>query len=43
MWRLVDGMVIEKQTVADELEAFRELGVIEPTKKGKKFFPEDVK
>jgi predicted ester cyclase len=43
MWRLVDGMVVEKQTVADELEAFRQLGVIEPTEKGKKLFSEDVK
>ena len=42
MWRLVDGKVVEKQSVADELEAYRQLGIIEPTEKGKKLFPEDV-
>ena len=42
MWRLVDGMVVEKQSVADELEAFKELGLIEPKGEGKKLFPENV-
>jgi predicted ester cyclase len=42
MWRLVDGKVVEKQTVADELTAFIQLGVIVYTEKGKKIFPDDV-
>ncbi len=41
MWRLVDGKVVQKQSVADELEAYEQAGVIEYTEKGKKLFPED--
>lgn len=37
MWRLVEEKVIEKQSVADELEAFKQVGVIEY-----KGFPDDV-
>ncbi len=28
MWRLIDGKVVEKQSVADELEAYKQAGVI---------------
>jgi predicted ester cyclase len=42
MWRLIDGKVIEKQTVADELEAYKQLGIIEYTEKGKELFPQKV-
>ena len=40
MWHLVDGMVVEKKSVADELEAFKELDLIEPKGVGKQLFKE---
>jgi steroid delta-isomerase-like uncharacterized protein len=43
IWRLVDGKVVERKTVRDMLDFLRQLGVIEPTEKAKKLFPEDVK
>jgi predicted ester cyclase len=43
IWRIVDGKVVEQESVYDELDLLRQLGLIEPTEKGKKLFPEDVK
>jgi len=43
IWRIVDGKVVEQESVYDELDLSRQLGLIEPTEKGKKLFPEDVK
>jgi len=40
--RIVDGKIVERKSVRDGLELFIQLGVIEPTEKGKKIFPEDV-
>jgi len=42
-WRIVDGKVVEKEGVYDQLGFFKQLGVIEYTEKGKKLFPEDAK
>ena len=42
-WRIVDGKVVEKEGVYDQLDFYKQLGVIEYTEKGKKLFPEDVK
>ena len=39
-WRIVDGKVIEKDSLHDMLETLKQLGAIEPTEKGKKLFPE---
>jgi predicted ester cyclase len=38
IWRLVDSKVVERKTVRDMLDFFRQLGVIEPTEKVKKLF-----
>ena len=43
MWRVIDGKVVEKQSVADEIEVYKKAGLIKYTEKGKKLFPEDVK
>lgn len=41
-WRIVDGKVVEKEGVYDQLDFFKQLGVIEYTEKAKELFPEDV-
>jgi len=43
IYRIVDGKIVEGWTVADLLDFFKQLGVIEYTEKAKKIFPEDVK
>jgi C-1 hydroxylase len=40
IWRLVDGKIVSKDSILDLLDALKQLGVIEYTKKGKKLFPE---
>jgi hypothetical protein len=40
--RLVGGKVAEEWEVADELDFYRQIGIIEYTEKGKKLFPQDV-
>jgi len=40
--RIVDGKIVEGWTVNDMLDFLKQLGIIEPTEKGKKLFPEDV-
>ena len=42
IWRIVDGKVAERKSVRDMLDIFRQLGIIEPTEKGKKLFPEKL-
>jgi predicted ester cyclase len=42
MWRVVDGKVVEKRSVADEIEVYKKAGLIKYTEKGKKAFPEKV-
>jgi len=42
-WHIVDGKVVEKEGIYDQLEFFKQLGVIEYTEKAKKLFPKDVK
>jgi len=42
IWRIVDGKVVERKSIRDMLDLFREIGIIEPTEKAKKLFPEDV-
>ena len=42
IWRIVDGKVVERKSIRDMLDFSRQIGVIEPTEKGKKLFPEDV-
>ena len=39
--RIVDDKVAEEWEVADGLDFYKQLGVIEPTEKGKIFFPKD--
>ena len=41
--RIVDGKIVESWAVYDLLDAYKQLGVIEYTEKGKKLFPEDAK
>ena len=42
-WRIVDGKVVEKESLYDFLDALKQLGAIEYTEKAKILFPEDVK
>ena len=37
-WRIVDGKVVEKESIYDMLDFFKQLGVIEYTEKAKIFF-----
>ena len=41
--RIVDGKVVEAESVNDFLDFFKQLGVIEYTETGKKLFPEDAR
>ena len=41
IFRMVDGKVVEEWEVADGLDFLKQLGLVEYTEKGKKFFPED--
>ena len=43
IWRIINGKLAEGREVDNELELFKQLGVIEYTEKGKELFPEDVK
>ena len=40
IFRIVDGKIVERKSVRDVLDFLKQLGAIEPTEKGKKFFPE---
>jgi predicted ester cyclase len=42
IYRIVNGKVVEVWRVSDLLDFYKQLGVIEPTEKGKELFPEDV-
>ena len=42
IWRIVEGKVVEGWDVDDDLDFYKQLGIIEYTEKGKKLFPEDV-
>jgi C-1 hydroxylase len=42
IWRVVDGKIVERKSVRDLLVLLTQLGLIEPTEKGKKLFP-DIK
>jgi len=42
IWRIFDGKVVERKSVRDMLDFLRQLGVIVPTEKGKKLFPESA-
>jgi len=39
IWRIVDGNIVERDSVYSLLDFYKQLGVIEPTEKGKKLFP----
>ena len=41
IWRIVDGRVVEQDSVADEFDLMIKLGLIVPTEEGKKLFPEE--
>jgi len=43
IFRIVDGKIVERKSVRDALDFFKQIGVIEPTEKGKKLFPEEAK
>ena len=40
IWRIVNGKVVERKSVRDWLDFFRQIGLIELTEKAKKLFPE---
>lgn len=40
IWRLIEGKVVEKEGVYDQLEFFKQVGVIDYTEQGKQLFPE---
>ena len=40
--RIVNGKMVEGWTVSDMMDFFKQLGIIEPAEKAKKFFPDDV-
>ena len=42
IWRIVDGKIVERKSIRDPLVFLTQLGLIEPTEKGKKLFPENV-
>jgi len=39
IWRIVNGKVVERKTVRDMLDFFKQLGVIKYTEKVKALFP----
>jgi hypothetical protein len=41
IWRIVDDKVVEQESVADELDLLKQMGLIVPTEKGKKLFLKD--
>jgi len=41
-WRIIGGKVVEKGSVYDMMDFYKQLGVIEYTEKAKKLFPGDV-
>jgi predicted ester cyclase len=41
IWHITDGKVVEQNSVHDELDLYNKLGLIKPTEKGKKLFPDD--
>jgi len=43
IFRIVDGKIAEGWNIEDELDFYKQLGVIEYTEKAKKLFPEEVK
>ena len=43
IYRVVDSKIVERESVYDMLDFFKQLGIIEFTEKGKKLFTEDVK
>ena len=42
IWRVVDGKIAERKTIRDLLAFLTQLGLIQPTEKGRKLFPQDV-
>jgi len=43
IYRIVNSKVVEKESVYDQLDFLKQLGLIEYTEKAKKLFPENVK
>jgi predicted ester cyclase len=43
IWRIVDGKVVERKSIRDLLAFLTQLGLVQPTEKGKKLFPDDAK
>ena len=41
-FRIVNGKVVEDFSVSDDLAFYKQLGIIEPTEKAKKLFPESA-
>jgi len=41
IWRIADDKVVEKAGIYDQMDFFKQVGVIEYTEKGKKLFPEN--
>lgn len=41
IWRIVEGKVVEQESVADELDLMIKMGLIVPTEEGRILFPQD--
>ena len=41
IWRIEDGKVVEQESVYDELDLYKQLGLIEPTERGRVLFAAD--
>ncbi|UCE16501.1 MAG: ester cyclase, partial [Candidatus Bathyarchaeota archaeon] len=43
IFRIVDGKMVGREGFGNDLDYYKQLGVIEYTEKGKKLFPEEAK
>ena len=41
IWQIIDGRVMKKESIYDQLDFLKQLGIIEITEKGKQLFPEE--
>jgi len=42
IYRLEDGKIVESWGIYDNMDFYKQIGIVEYTEKGKKLFPEDV-
>ena len=41
IWQIIDGRVMQKESIYDQLDFLKQLGIIEYTEKGKQLFPDE--